>query len=344
MSNLKKTVLICLVLSNLYFSAFAQKTNEIKVKGNGFEMNGKPFEYTGISFFNALYNKEFNKNHETRLSYIKSFKEHGINVLRIWCQWDNHSGYIDSGKGRTLYNDNGSLKPELVSRLNEIITDANSEGVVVLLVLFARESWDINIRLSDQSTEKAVESITKEMLTHRNLIFQIWNEHNYRTAEYFDIVKKNDSTRLVTNSPGYGGDLGTDEENQKMDFLSPHTSRNDNIHLELAAEEIKLLIQKYHKPVVDDEPARRGTPLFGGPKLPTLPYDHIIQIYNVWKAGGYIIYHHDMFQTGYGSEAVPANGIPAPGFSAYHDQVFDFLKNKNNYLKSFRQESTKCLQ
>ena len=190
MNNLNKTILICLLLSNLYFTAFAQKINEITIKGTGFEMNGKPFEYTGISFFNALYNTEFNKNHETRLKYIKSFKEHGINVLRIWCQWDNLSGYIDSGKEKTLYNDNGSLKPELVSRLNEIITDANSEGVVVLLVLFARESWDVNIRLSDKSTEKAVESITKEMLPHRNLIFQIWNEHNYRTANYFDIIKK----------------------------------------------------------------------------------------------------------------------------------------------------------
>ncbi|MEI8087800.1 MAG: cellulase family glycosylhydrolase, partial [Paludibacter sp.] len=181
MNNIKKIILFGLFIANSYQTAFSQSTNEITVKGIGFEINGKPFEYTGISFFNALYNAEFNKNHETRLKYIKSFKEHGINVLRIWCQWDNLSGYIDSGKGKTLYNDNGSLKPELVSRLNEIITDANSKGVVVLLVLFARESWDVNIRLGDKPTEKAVESITKELLTHRNLIFQVWNEHNYRT-------------------------------------------------------------------------------------------------------------------------------------------------------------------
>ena len=256
--------------------------------------------------------------------------------MRIWCQWDNPSGYIDSGKDKTLYNEDGTLKPELLSRLKSIITDADKEDVVVLLVLFARESWDKNIRLTDNATEKALKAITQELKPHRNLIFQIWNEFDFRTVDYFKLIKQGDSARLVTNSPGFEGVLGSDEENKTLDFLSPHTSRNDNIHLELAAEEIKLLIQKYQKPVVDDEPARRGTPLFGGPKSPTLTYDHIIQIYNVWKAGGYIIYHHDMFQTGYGTDAVPVNGIPVPGFSAYHDQVFDFLKNKNNYVKSFR--------
>jgi len=57
---------------------------------------------------------------------------------------------------------------------------------------------------------------------------------------------------------------------------------------------------------------------------------------NVCKAGGYAIYHHDMFQTGYGSADVPPNGIPLPGFSDYHDKVFEFLKYKERYLKVIR--------
>lgn len=334
--NKTKLILLFFLLLPICLAISGQGLNVISVKGTRFEMNGAPFEYTGISFFNAIYNKAFNESSEIRRKNIKIFKEHGINVLRIWCQWDNPSGYIDSGKDKTLYNEDGTLKPELLSRLKSIITDADKEGVVVLLVLFARESWDKNIRLTDKATEKALNEITQELKPHSNLIFQIWNEFDYRTVDYFKIIKQIDATRLVTNSPGFEGVLGSDEENKTLDFLSPHTSRNDNIHLELAAEEIKLLIQKYQKPVVDDEPARRGTPLFGGPKVQTLAYDHIIQIYNVWKAGGYIIYHHDMFQTGYGSGAVPVNGIPVPGFSPYHDQVFDFLKNKTNYVKSFR--------
>jgi hypothetical protein len=140
----------------------------------------------------------------------------------------------------------------------------------------------------------------------------------------------------VTNSPGYAGDLGSQEEDRILDYLSPHTTRDDSRHWEVVEKEIGYLLQKFNKPVVDDEPARKGTVQFGGPKNPVQPTDHILHIYNVWKTGGYVIYHHDMFQTGYGSEAVPPNGIPAPGFSKYHDQVFEFLKHKERYLRYIR--------
>jgi hypothetical protein len=333
---MKKLLFLIALFSSIQYPAQAQGKNTLSVKGTGFEMNGNPFEYTGISFFNALYNPEFNKNSETRRAYIRAFKASGINVLRIWCQWDNARGFIDAGAESTLYHENGLLKPELISRLKEIIKDADEEGVVILLAIFSRESWNENIRLSDESSDKAVELLTNELRTHRNLVFQVWNEFDYRTVDYFKIIKHHDPARLVTNSPGYGGVLGKDEENRLMDFLSPHTTRDDNRHWEVGAREIERLVKEYKKPVVDDEPARKGTPKFGGPKSPTSPESHILHIYNVWKAGGYVIYHHDMFQTGYGTEAIPANGIPVPGFSPYHDQVFNFLKHKDLYLKLIR--------
>lgn len=338
MKTCLKRVLLLLVILQTQQVSFSQNGNEITVNRTSFEMNGEPFEYTGISFFNALYNPAFNKNSDDRHRYLKQFRETGINVLRIWCQWDNARGFIDGGEGKTFYNEDGTLKPDLVSTLNGIISDADSEGMVILLVLFSRESWNENLRLSDEASNHAVEEVAQIFKPYRNLIFQIWNEHDYRTTDYVKIIRQIDPNRLVTNSPGYGGVLGSLEENRSLDFLSPHTTREDHRHWELAAKEIEYLIAKYKKPVVDDEPARKGTPNFGGPKSPTQPTDHIIHIYNVWKVGGYAIYHHDMFQTGYGSEAIPPNGIPLPGFSAYHDEVFEFLKNKERYLKQIRNE------
>jgi len=336
MYTLKKFFLAALLICAISEPVFAQGKNILQVEGTGFVMNNEPFEYTGVSFFNALYNKEFTKDSETRRKWIRAFKETGINVLRVWCQWDNANRFIDAGEGKTLYHDDGSLKPELVSRLHHILTDADAEGTVILLVLFSRESWKNNLRLSDEASNKAVTNLSKELLEHRNLVFQVWNEYDYRAIDYLKLIKSVDPERLVTNSPGYSGNLGTDEENRVMDFLSPHTTRDDNRHWEIASEEIGSLLARYRKPVVDDEPARKGTPKFGGPKSPTSPNNHILHMYNIWKAGGYVIYHHDMFQTGYGSEAVPENGIPAPGFSAYHDQVYDFLSSKQRYLKLLR--------
>jgi len=320
--------------------AFPQGANVLRINGKDFEMNGKPFEFTGISFFNAIYNPEFNKSSDLRREYIRRFGEYGINVFRIWCQWDNSRGFADGGKGKTMYNDDGSLKPEYMSRLKQITGDADISGSVILLVLFSRESWNENIRLSDDASDRAVMEMTSVMKQYRNLIFQVWNEFSYRTTDYYKIIKGIDSARIVTNSPGYAGELGSMEENRVLDYLSPHTTRDDNRHWEVAEEEIAYLIRKFNKPVVDDEPARKGISQFGGPRNPVMPTDHILHIYNVWRVGGYVTYHHDMFQTGYGSDAVPPSGIPAPGFSQYHDQVFDFLKNKERYLRFIRYDQS----
>lgn len=73
-----------------------------------------------------------------------------------------------------------------------------------------------------------------------------------------------------------------DEENRLLDYLSPHTSRQDmGTTWEVAPREIAGLIARFHKPVVDDEPARNGTGRFGGPRSQTYPTDHILHIWEV---------------------------------------------------------------
>lgn len=327
-------VLICLMC--IYY-ANAQSKNVLTIKNTGFELNGKPFEFTGVSFFNAIYNPAFNETGEIRRKWIQKFNHSGINVFRVWCQWDNDHGFVDAGKDKTMYMPDGTIKPEPLSNLLGLLKDADIENTVILLVFFSQESWHSNIRVGDEASNKAVTELTKVLKPYRNLIFQIWNEFDNRTLDYLKIIKDIDNERIVTNCPGFSGVLGSQEENNLLDYLSPHTTRIDNRHWEVANHEIEYLVKKYNKPVVDDEPARKGTPKFGGPKTPPLATDHILHIYNVWKAGGYVIYHHDMFQIGTDrGGSVPLNGIPAPGFSEYHDQVYNFLKEKDRYLKEIR--------
>lgn len=343
LTRLKKirSILLFIVIMILPAGLYSQGKHQLMINGTGFTLNDEPFEYTGISFFNAIFNEEFNQSPEKRREYIRKFNDYGINVLRIFGQWDIEAGFADAGKGKTLYNEDGSLKPEYLSTLKEIIKDADKEGTVILLCFFTHGSWKDSIRLTDEASEIANANLANELKEFRNLAFQIWNEFDYRALDYYKIIKNIDPDRLVTNSPGWGGRLGSFRENRTFDFLTPHTLRDDDRHWEIAAEEISYLINKYQKPVVDDEPARKGTPEFGGPQSPTLYTDHLIHIYNVWKAGGYVTYQHDMFQMGYGHKTVPINGIPLPGFSPYHDKVFGFLKNKDRYLKNIRSSNTK---
>jgi hypothetical protein len=321
-------------------SVWAQSPPELTIVNTSFQWKGKPFPWTGISFFNAIYNPSFNKSSADRVQWMQKFQRYGINVLRIWGQWDTKRGYVDTCETCTLYFPDGRLREPHMAQLKAILADADKQGMVVELALFALESWGDNIRLSPEASDKAVAALTKELLPYRNLTLQIWNEFNERVPESVKIIKAIDPKRLVSNSPSVRfvptitSSFGEDAHNRILDYLTPHTLRQGGEgrrHWEVAPMEIAYLLKRYRKPVVDDEPARNGTPDFGGPKVPTNPYDHILQIYQVWQMGGYILYHHDMFQTGYGTPAVPPSGIPDPEFNPYHKAVLDFIAKRERY-------------
>jgi hypothetical protein len=311
----------------------AQQTAEITVSGTRFLLDGEAFPYTGVSFFNAIFNPAFNRTRAERREWIEKFQRYGINVLRVWGQWDNARGFVDACAECTLYHPDGRLRAEHVNRLREIASDAARSGTVINLALFARESWNEGIRLDSAAYVVAAQALARELMPHRNVIFQVWNEHSAYVLPITAAIKEVDPRRLVTNSPGYAGDLGDAAQNRALDFLTPHTSREADAHWEIAPYEIGLLIQKYRKPVVDDEPARTGTQSFGGPRGANYPFDHILRMYNVWNVGGYVTYHHDMFQTGYGTPAIAPSGIPDPEFSPYHRQAFEFLALRDRYRR-----------
>jgi hypothetical protein len=314
----------------IFLLAAASGAHELTVSGTRFLLDGTPFPYTGISFFNAIYNPAF---HADRLTWMRKFQRYGINVLRIWAQWDNKRGFVDGCPECSLYFPDGRLRPDRVERLKSILADADREGMIVELTLFSQESWHDDIKLAPGAADRAIAALTKELLPYRNVAFQVWNELSELVPEHVKTIKANDPKRLVTNSPGGGGTIVGDAAQQRvLDYLSPHTSRqNYGKTWQIAPAEVKYLLERYQKPVVDDEPGRNGTPQFGGPKEQTYPFDHILHIWEVWKAGGYVTYHHDMFQTGAGSPSVPPSGIPDPEFNPYHRTVLEFLAQRNRY-------------
>lgn len=327
----KTGILLAFLLVLIHNPVQAQGLNELKIKGTRFYLNNQPFQYNGISFFNAIYNPAFNKSEAERNQWIRKFNQYGVKVLRIWGQWDNSLGFVDACKSCSLYNADGTVKPAYLATLKNIIAAADQQQMVVELALFSRESWNENIRLSPEASKKAAAILARELKLYRNVTFQIWNENSVYVKEVFESIKAVDAQRLVTNSPGYGGDMGNDKENELLDFLTPHTSRYGK-HWEIAKHELAKLLLKFNKPVVDDEPARTGTANFGGPAGRNLPADFMLHIYNMWQIGSYAIYHHDMFQTGYGSEAIPPSGIPDPEFSPFHKPVFEFLSQADRFV------------
>ena len=312
--------------------AVSQSKHEISISGTSFLLDGAPFPYTGYTFFNAIYNKAFNQSSAARRQWMEKFQRYGINVLRIWTQWATRRGFMDECPDCTFYFPDGRLRTENVERLKEILADADAEGMVIELTIFASQDVVANGGLGFAESTRALTALTRELLPYRNVTFQVWNEYSEHTVDYLKVIKAVDPRRLVTNSPGWAGVLGDVEQNAALDFLTPHTTRQGGgRHWEIAPREIAYLLARYRKPVVDDEPARTGTPKYGGPAEATYPYDQILQIYQVWQVGGYINYHHDMYQTGLGSPSVPANGIPDPEFSPYHRAVLEFIAHRERY-------------
>ncbi|HEY3454127.1 MAG TPA: hypothetical protein VGK64_05945 [Bryobacteraceae bacterium] len=322
----------------LAFSGAAQTSRHVlTVEGTFFRLDGKPFPYTGLSFFNAIYNPTFNRDPATRRQWLQKFQSYGINALRIWAQWDNGDTFVDVCPECSLYFPDARLRMDRVKRLEEIATDAGNMGMVVELTLFSHESWNHNVRLGPEESARAIGALTKELMPWRNITFQIWNEFSEHTLEHVAEVRAVDPHRLVTSSPGGAGVLAASaKENRAFDYLTPHTTRqNRGNPWQVAPTEVKYLLELYRKPVVDDEPARNGTHLHGGPPGATYPADHILQIFEMWQIGAYITYHHDMFQTGYGTPAVPPSGIPDPEFSPYHRAVFEFIRLRDRYTPAW---------
>ena len=313
------------------------QAHEITTSGTRFLLDGRPFPYTGVTFFNAIYNSAFNQSSAERVRWMGRFKKYGITVLRIWGQWDSKRGFADNCPECSLYYPDGRLRQPHLDRLKQIAADADSQGMVIELTLFAFQSWREGMLLPPEAMDRALTAITREMRPYRNVTFQVWNEFSDHVIDHVKSIRAADPKRLVTNCPGYASELGDTEQNRVLDYLTPHTSRqNAGRHWEIAPAEVAYLLARWGKPVVDDEPARNGTPDWGGPRDRTWPYDQIIQIYKMWQAGAYVNYHHDMFQTGYGSPAVPANGIPDPEFNPYHRLVFEFLAQRDRYLPPAR--------
>jgi hypothetical protein len=305
------------------------QTATLAVDGTRLLLNGQHFFLQGLSFFNALFNPPFN---EDRGRWLDTFLVNGVNMLRIWCQWDFDPArrpFVDSGPEATLFREDGSLRDEVRGRLEHLLRAAAKRQMVVEVTLFAKE------KAPNQPVEyllAGTRAATEALKSYRHVILQLWNEHTRADRELFDAAKEIDPERLVTSSVGGSSVLGTDEQNRMYDLLTPHTARSEaGRYWEEAPRQIARLMDRFGKPVLDDEPARCGLKEHGGIPEGTRTQDHIAQIEAVRALGSYHVYHHDMFQRPRGNPATPPNGIPEPDFSPFHRRVFDYLKEHRQW-------------
>ena len=83
----------------------------LEIDGVRLLLDGQPFFFQGLSFFNAIYNLTSNHNGGERLEWLQTFKENDVNALRIWCQWDFSPprAFVDVAPDHTMYNLHSAL-------------------------------------------------------------------------------------------------------------------------------------------------------------------------------------------------------------------------------------------
>ena len=306
----------------------------LTVDGVRLRMDGAPFYYQGLSFFNALYNPSFNESDAARRKWLARYKRWGITALRVWGDWRVANGWVDEGpenslwvypgreRRNVLFEPGGAINPDPLERLQSLLTMADQLGMVIELALFTHY-----LVYPVRTRDDFVDLITEALRPWRNCIFQIWNEYDDHPLRHYEGIKRLDPERLVTNSPGGAGVLGSRQENAALDLLTPHTHRRGLGEFEdVAPQQVEMLLEEFGKPVIDDEPARNGIRDFGG-RPDARAEQHLLHIDRVRQVGGYHNYHHDMFQCGYGAPSTPPQGIPDPEFSDYHRPVFEHLRN-----------------
>ena len=247
----------------------------LAVEGTRLLMDGQFFGFRGLSFFNAVFNDCFNRDDQRRQAWLATFQANGVTAVRVWCQWDFAPPHVfaDVGPQRSVFRPDGDLCASYADRLCVLAEATARRGMVLEVTLFSQEKRP---NLSLPALEKAASGVSKLLVPYRNVLLQIWNECDYEAARFHATIKENDPDRIVTSSPGFSDVLGSDEHNEMLEVLTPHTVRQPPARFWVdGPRQVGLLVDKFAKPVIDDEPARAGLVTFGGIVGGTTPAQHV---------------------------------------------------------------------
>jgi hypothetical protein len=255
------------------------------VSGTDLTIDGRPAFLFGASLFDGLGKTAPGEE------ALDALRRWGVRIVRVWADWRH-----------PIYRADGSVPPEGRARLEGLVRALGAHGLSLELVLlrpgqlpgqkFAR-------LVSEAARVHAVEEITLALKAYRNVIFDLYGEHDHpdgpighREARRLrDAVKAIDPMRLVTISSTdrhlvddrgrvtYDGrqnlwqEIGTDEESVGVDLVAAHLPRTPDWAVETTrrVRALKREIDRSSRPVplyLNQEP--RAAP--GEPAIPPAAY------------------------------------------------------------------------
>jgi hypothetical protein len=178
------------------FAAFVTAASgaTLTVSSKTFQLDGRPVFVVGVSLFDAL------GPTAPRDPDLDALKTWGVNLVRVWAHWHE-----------PIYRPDGALSDQGRTRLLQLAKRLESRGLIFELVLLRPgqlPGQPFAVFTSEAERVKAVESMTVALRDFRNVLFDLYNEHDHpdgpishQAARILrDKVKAIDPARLVTIS------------------------------------------------------------------------------------------------------------------------------------------------
>ena len=166
----------------------------LTVSSQTLQLGGRPVFVVGVSLFDAL------GQTPPRDQDLDALKTWGVNLVRVWAHWHE-----------PIYRPDGTLSDQGRTRLSALVKRLESRGLIFELVLLRPgqlPGQPFAVFTSEAERLKAVESMTVALRDFRNVLFDLYNEHDHpdgpishQVARVLrDKVKASDPGRLVTIS------------------------------------------------------------------------------------------------------------------------------------------------
>ena len=232
---------VAIALSALVVCSRAAQTGpSIAVAGTAFHVDGRETFLLGVSLFDAL------GSTPPRDRDLDQLAAWGVRIVRVWAHWLE-----------PIYQADGALTAEGRARLLTLVDRLRSRRLILELALLkpGQLPGQGSAIFPDEAARlRAVQAITSALRGHRDVIFDLYNEHDHpggpishATARTLrDAVKAIDPERRVTIS-STGGHLvngasqvgasearnireeaGTGPDAVNVDILAPHFPRTDD--------------------------------------------------------------------------------------------------------------------
>ena len=212
----------------------------LTVSGTAIAIDGRAAFLTGVSLFDAL------GSVAPRDVDLDALKSAGVNTVRVWAHWHE-----------PVYQPDGALSAAGRARLLALVGRLQSRGMLLELVLLRPgqlPGQPFAVFASEATRARAVEEITRALLPFRNVLFDLYNEHDHPDGPIThaaaralrDRVKAIDAGRVLTISStethlispagaidagaerNLRGEVGTDTDSVGVDVVAPHFPRTDD--------------------------------------------------------------------------------------------------------------------